>query len=88
MAGFTNSYSHSWEWKEWNTDPSTRTSVAPLDRYVALSGSVGTSAADAVNIYAGPYYNLDQGNTATNLELPTTGSPGINRILNLSLIHI
>jgi len=85
MAGFTNSYSNSWEWKEWNTDPSTRTSVAPLDRYVALSGSVGTTAADAVNIYAGPYYNLDQGNTSANLELATTGSPGINRILNPSI---
>ena len=52
---------------------------------MALSGSVGTTAADAVNIYAGPYYNLDQGNTSANLELPTTGSPGINRILNPSI---
>ena len=85
MAGFTNSYSNSWEWKEWNTDPSTRTSVAPLDRYVPFSGSVGTTAEDVLNIYAGPYYELDQGNTTAKLELPTTGSPGINRILNPSI---
>ena len=85
MAGFTNSYSNSWEWKEWNTDPSTRTSVAPYDRYVPFSGTVGTSAVDLLNIYAGPYYNLDQGITTANMELPTSGSPGINRVLNPSI---
>ena len=90
MAGFTNSYDKSWEWKEWNTDPSTRTSVAPYDRYVPFSGTVGTSAVDLINIYAGPYYELDQGGaagTTASWEKATTGSPGINQILNPSIEH-
>jgi hypothetical protein len=85
---FTNSYKNSKEWKEWNTDPSTRTSVAPYDRYVAFSGTVGTSAADLINIHAGPYYELDQGGSAgttASWELATTGSPGINQITNPSI---
>ena len=88
MAGFTNSYDKSWEWKEWNTDPSTRTSVAPYDRYVAISGTASGTAADALNLYAGPYYQLDQGGaagTTANWELITTGSPGINQITNPSI---
>ena len=83
---FTNDFASSRNWRTWQSDPSTRTAVQPFDRYVALSGSVGTSAADAVKIYAGPYYNLDVGGvTTSNWELATTGSPGLNRILNPSI---
>ena len=87
---FTNDFRDSKSWRTWNTVPSTRTAVAPYDRYVAISGTVGGTAADAINLYAGPYYDLDQGGTAgttANWELATTGSPGINRILNPSIEH-
>ena len=47
---FTNDFASSRNWRTWQSDPSTRTAVQPFDRYVALSGSVGTSAADAVKI--------------------------------------
>ena len=83
-----NDYTDSASWETWQSDPSTRTAVQPWDRYVAFSGTVGTSAVDALNLYAGPYYNLDQGGaagTTANWELATTGSPGINRITNPSI---
>ena len=85
---FTNDYRDSRNWRAWQTDPSTRTSTKPWDRYVAFSGTVGTSATDVLTLYAGPYYELDQGGSAgttANWELATTGTPGINRILNPSI---
>ena len=83
-----NDYTDSASWETWQSDPSTRTAVQPWDRYVAISGTVGTSAVDALNLYAGPYYDLDRGGTAgttANWELATSGSPGINRITNPSI---
>tara|TARA_R100000008_G_C3579301_1_gene167342 strand:- start:1020 stop:2054 length:1035 start_codon:yes stop_codon:yes gene_type:complete len=88
--GIANDYTDSASWETWQSDPSTRTAVQPWDRYVAFSGTVGTSAVDALNIYAGPYYELDRGGTAgttANWELATSGSPGINRITNPSIEH-
>ena len=87
---FTNDFKDSRGWRSWNTVPSTRTAVQPWDRYVAFSGTVGTSAADLINIHAGPYYDLDQGTaagTTANWELATTGTPGINRVTNPSIEH-
>ena len=83
----TNDYFDSASWETWQSDPSTRTAVQPWDRYVPFSGTVGTSAVDVINIYSSAYYDIDQGITAANLELPTSGSPGINRILNPSIEH-
>ena len=85
---FNKDFKNSSNWRSWNTVPSTRTAMQPWDRYVPFSGTVGTSAADAVTLYAGPYYDLDQGTSAgttANWELATTGTPGINRILNPSI---
>jgi len=81
----TNDYFDSASWETWQSDPSTRTAVQPWDRYVPFSGTVGTSAVDVINIYSSAYYDIDQGNTTANLELATSGSPGINRILNPSI---
>ena len=81
----TNDYQDSASFETWQSDPSTRTAVQPWDRYVPFSGSVGTSAADIINVHSSAYYDIDQGATTANLELPTSGSPGINRILNPSI---
>tara|TARA_R110002020_G_scaffold442192_1_gene653340 strand:- start:1076 stop:2107 length:1032 start_codon:yes stop_codon:yes gene_type:complete len=85
---FLKDYSDSASYETWDTDPSTRTSVQPWNRYVAISGTVGGTAADALTLYAGSYYELDQGGaagTTANWELATTGTPGINRITNPSI---
>ena len=81
----TNDYQDSASFETWQSDPSTRTAVQPWDRYVPFSGSVGTSAADIINVFSSAYYDIDQGATTANLELPYSGSPGINRILNPSI---
>ena len=81
----TNDYQDSASFETWQSDPSTRTAVQPWDRYVPFSGSVGTSAADLINVFSSAYYDIDQGATTANLELPYSGSPGINRILNPSI---
>jgi hypothetical protein len=83
----TNDYTDSASYESWQSDPSTRTAVQPWDRYVPFSGSVSTTAADLINIFSGPYYDIDQGATTANLELPYSGSPGVNRILNPSIEH-
>ena len=82
----TNDYQDSASFETWQSDPSTRTAVQPWDRYVPFSGSVGTSAADIINVHSSAYYDIDQGATTANLELPTSGSPGIIRILNPSIV--
>ena len=81
----TNDYFDSASFETWQSDPSTRTAVQPWDRYVPFSGSVGTSAADLIKVFSSAYYDIDQGATTANLELPYSGSPGINRILNPSI---
>ena len=83
----TNDYQDSASFETWQSDPSTRTAVQPWDRYVPFSGSVGGTAEDIINIYAGPYYHINQqtGAETAKLELPTAGAPGINRILNPSI---
>jgi len=81
----TNDYQDSASFETWQSDPSTRTAVQPWDRYVPFSGSVGTTAADVINVFSSAYYDIDQGATTANLELPYSGSPGINRILNPSI---
>ena len=81
----TNDYFDSASFETWQSDPSTRTAVQPWDRYVPFSGSVGGTAADIINVFASAYYDIDQGATTANLELPYSGSPGINRILNPSI---
>ena len=85
---FLKDYSDSASYETWDTDPSTRTSVQPWNRYVAISGTASGTAADALTLYAGSYYEIDQGTSAgttANWELATTGTPGINRILNPSI---
>ena len=81
----TNDYQDSASWETWQSDPSTRTAVQPWDRYVPFSGTVGTTAVNLLEIFSSAYYDIDQGITTANMEKPTSGSAGINRILNPSI---